>query len=196
MKITKIIAISLIACVGSNTAYAAGWISDKKGCKHYNPNPIPNESVTWTGSCKNGFANGSGRLTWYKSGKKGNSKYGTKIKGKWDTSDADSDAALIGAAIGAAAVVGGLMWLFGDDSDSSSSSNSNSHSSSSQSTPNTYRIKKRDGVWVRLECHANGSVQERTIRDCKNGWWEGGSSGMGGCHYKSLDKAAKSVCDI
>lgn len=35
------------------------------GCKVWNPNPQPNETVTWTGACLDGFADGMGVLTWY-----------------------------------------------------------------------------------------------------------------------------------
>lgn len=41
------------------------------GCAAVNPGPVPNESIRWTGKCKNGRINGFGTLTWYKNGKKG-----------------------------------------------------------------------------------------------------------------------------
>ena len=43
----------------------SGWIADKRGCKVANPFPRPGESITWSGECKNGFAQGSGVLQWY-----------------------------------------------------------------------------------------------------------------------------------
>jgi hypothetical protein len=44
------------------------WISDQHGCKVANPAPRPGESITWSGECKNGFANGQGVLQWYLDG--------------------------------------------------------------------------------------------------------------------------------
>ena len=42
------------------------WIevSHRPGCYVWNPNPQPNETVTWTGACADGFAQGSGTATW------------------------------------------------------------------------------------------------------------------------------------
>jgi hypothetical protein len=44
------------------------WITTDKRCKVWNPNPQPNESVTWSGECINGKAHGNGILIWYKNG--------------------------------------------------------------------------------------------------------------------------------
>lgn len=53
--------------------YAAGpaWIKDStKGCQIWNPNPnpAPSLSVTWSGSCVGGKAEGAGQLNWYTDG--------------------------------------------------------------------------------------------------------------------------------
>jgi hypothetical protein len=44
------------------------WIADAKGCKILNPRPVTHESVSWTGNCVAGFAEGDGRLTWFLKG--------------------------------------------------------------------------------------------------------------------------------
>jgi MORN repeat len=45
------------------------WITAKnKPCKIWNPQPQPNESVTWSGACKNGLASGKGVLHWTENG--------------------------------------------------------------------------------------------------------------------------------
>lgn len=45
------------------------WIADAKtGCKVWNSEPLPKESVTWSGDCLNGKAEGRGTLTWYRDG--------------------------------------------------------------------------------------------------------------------------------
>jgi hypothetical protein len=42
------------------------WIEDSKtGCKIRNPAPQPRESVTWSGACPNGIAEGTGILQWF-----------------------------------------------------------------------------------------------------------------------------------
>ena len=46
------------------------WITtSNKPCKVWNPNPEPNEAVTWSGECKDGFASGKGILFWTENGK-------------------------------------------------------------------------------------------------------------------------------
>ena len=46
-------------------ARAGDWIADAKtGCKVWNPRPAPGETVSWTGYCKGGFADGKGVLEW------------------------------------------------------------------------------------------------------------------------------------
>jgi hypothetical protein len=48
----------------------SNWVEDQNGCKRWNPHPAPNETITWTGNCKNGKVDGFGTLEWYKNGKK------------------------------------------------------------------------------------------------------------------------------
>ena len=40
-------------------------IADKNGCKVYNPMPQDGETITWSGQCRNGFADGKGTLDWF-----------------------------------------------------------------------------------------------------------------------------------
>lgn len=49
-------------------ANAQDWIADEHGCRVWDSTPTPNETVTWTGPCKNGLAHGKGQLTWYSKG--------------------------------------------------------------------------------------------------------------------------------
>ena len=39
-------------------------VANRPGCYVWNPNPQPEETVTWTGGCSGGFAEGSGSLAW------------------------------------------------------------------------------------------------------------------------------------
>jgi hypothetical protein len=58
-----------------------GYISDNNGCKIANPNPKPDERVTWSGNCKDGFADGEGILQWSESNQPGGRYEGTLVRG-------------------------------------------------------------------------------------------------------------------
>jgi MORN repeat protein len=46
------------------------WITaTNQPCKVWNPAPQPNESVMWSGPCKDGYASGKGVLLWTANGK-------------------------------------------------------------------------------------------------------------------------------
>ncbi len=46
-----------------------GWIEDDKSrCRIRNPAPQPRESVTWSGPCPSGIADGTGILQWFDDG--------------------------------------------------------------------------------------------------------------------------------
>lgn len=71
------LALSIVFCVlllghaGIAAAQApAGWIADRKtGCKVWNAEPRPKETIAWDGPCKGGIANGRGTLQWFENGK-------------------------------------------------------------------------------------------------------------------------------
>jgi hypothetical protein len=57
------------------------WISDRRtGCKVYNPEPIANEAIDWSGPCVEGLAHGSGVLTWYLNGEATGLRYQGEYK--------------------------------------------------------------------------------------------------------------------
>lgn len=59
------------------------WIvTANKPCKVWNPEPQPNESVTWSGACEDGFASGKGALKWTENGKPAVEFDGVYAKGK------------------------------------------------------------------------------------------------------------------
>ena len=53
-------------CTGSYSPDSC-WMElvDRPGCYLWNPAPQDNETVTWSGGCSNGLAQGDGRVTWY-----------------------------------------------------------------------------------------------------------------------------------
>jgi hypothetical protein len=80
-----------LACVAaalclSATAGAAeddvSWIADKRGCKVANTFPRQGESITWSGPCKDGFANGQGAVQWYLNGKE-DDRYEGQVNMGW-----------------------------------------------------------------------------------------------------------------
>jgi hypothetical protein len=47
----------------------AGWITDvRTGCRVWDASPNPNETITWSGPCKNGIAQGWGTVQWVQNG--------------------------------------------------------------------------------------------------------------------------------
>jgi hypothetical protein len=71
MRLTPLVVTVLI--VASSPAWPQpappGWIEGSRpGCRVWNAEPKPHESVVWTGSCGNGFAQGHGTLIWQQNG--------------------------------------------------------------------------------------------------------------------------------
>ena len=57
--------ISLICVSSQSWALEAKWFpTDKINCLVWNPEPQPQETVTWSGECSNGKVNGVGILSW------------------------------------------------------------------------------------------------------------------------------------
>ena len=83
------LAVSLPAAAQERST-PPGWITaTNQPCKIWNPAPQPNESVTWSGSCKDGFASGKGVLHWTENGKPDavfDGEYAKELIecGKWD----------------------------------------------------------------------------------------------------------------
>lgn len=73
----------VIAAASYCVAAEPGWTKDSnKGCKVFNPAPEPGDSVTWSGSCKGGYASGHGMLQWFSNGTPGSSYEGQMSAGK------------------------------------------------------------------------------------------------------------------
>ncbi|QOX79875.1 hypothetical protein FY034_13345 [Trichlorobacter lovleyi] len=52
-------------------------------CKVYNPAPDPNDTLSWSGGCKDGYAHGSGVLQWYVDNNQAAGRYqGEMLRGK------------------------------------------------------------------------------------------------------------------
>ncbi|MGA2895248.1 MAG: hypothetical protein ABSE22_20480 [Xanthobacteraceae bacterium] len=62
---------AVLACLmlAASDAQAGEWLADaKSGCQVWDPNPQLEETVTWSGGCTNGHAEGSGTAQWFKAG--------------------------------------------------------------------------------------------------------------------------------
>jgi hypothetical protein len=75
MKHPGIVAATAILFVVSRATAQTGnssspdWIkTSNRPCKVWNPEPQPDESVTWSGECKDGFASGKGVSLWTENG--------------------------------------------------------------------------------------------------------------------------------
>jgi hypothetical protein len=82
----RLLAPLLVASALAGVARAAPsddveWIADKNGCKVANPFPRAGETITWTGTCKNGFADGEGVLQWFYNGKQDDRYEGNLARG-------------------------------------------------------------------------------------------------------------------
>jgi hypothetical protein len=74
-------------------AQQSNWIADaRSGCRVDNPRPQPNETIQWTGSCRNGLAEGQGTLRWFASGQPG-----TRTEGQWRAGKLNSHAVSVRA---------------------------------------------------------------------------------------------------
>jgi hypothetical protein len=58
------------------------YLQDENGCKVYDASPRPDETVTWSGRCIDGYADGVGVVQWLLSGKPGSRFEGTLVRGK------------------------------------------------------------------------------------------------------------------
>ncbi len=58
------------------------FMSDGRGCMIYDPSPKPNETVTWSGQCVDGYASGEGVVQWLQNGAPGSRVEGTFVRGR------------------------------------------------------------------------------------------------------------------
>ena len=76
-------ALLFASAAQAQTDAVAGWITaTNQACKIWNPAPQPDESVTWSGACKDGLATGKGILQWTENGKPDVKFDGEYVKGK------------------------------------------------------------------------------------------------------------------
>jgi hypothetical protein len=64
-----LLTILLLLCLVIARGQTAWTADPKTGCKAYNPDPQPTDSISWTGGCRNGLLDGEGTLIWFDNGK-------------------------------------------------------------------------------------------------------------------------------
>src|ERR1039457_5865494 len=75
-------ALTSMLLFSSSQGTAETWISDSNGCKVLNQNPSPGQTITWSGKCTDGYADGNGVVVWLKDGKPMSRYKGDYAKGK------------------------------------------------------------------------------------------------------------------
>ena len=65
----------------SETRLPSRWMADAHGCKVWDPQPEPNETVTWSGACVDGYASGRGVTVWIENGVPDEQADGTRVAG-------------------------------------------------------------------------------------------------------------------
>lgn len=85
MRAVTLVAAALVYASAPVPGKAAPptWTADPRtGCRVADPEPDPDWSITWSGACQNGLAQGEGILTWFNRGKPGSTYQGSYRDGK------------------------------------------------------------------------------------------------------------------
>jgi hypothetical protein len=71
-----------LACTLGHAADESSWTADAKGCRVWNLHPKADETVSWTGACRAGIAEGPGVVQWMEGDAPGTRFEGTLAAGK------------------------------------------------------------------------------------------------------------------
>lgn len=75
------VAVLMLLIVAGTAHGETVWTTDQNGCKLASPNPKPDETVTWSGRCVDGVAEGSGVQQWSANGQVSSTFTGTLARG-------------------------------------------------------------------------------------------------------------------
>lgn len=84
LKLASGFLFSLILLSTAAAQSQPGWITSTQGCKIWDSTPQPNETVSWSGPCKAGYAHGKGTLIWYLAGRPHETYEGELRRGHYD----------------------------------------------------------------------------------------------------------------
>ncbi|HYD06584.1 MAG TPA: hypothetical protein VEC60_12705 [Reyranella sp.] len=83
MRSVAAAAVVIAAGFGPVPAYAGTWMTDaRSGCTVWDPLPVPEQTIQWTGRCRDGKASGAGVLTIFRAGKLVERDEGEFVDGK------------------------------------------------------------------------------------------------------------------
>lgn len=68
MNIRPIIAATILILAACTTGASALIVDHETGCAVHNPNPRDGETITWSGGCRDGLAQGHGTVEWFLDG--------------------------------------------------------------------------------------------------------------------------------
>jgi hypothetical protein len=72
-------ALILLPATAFGQSPQPGWIADARtGCRVWDADPQPDESINWSGACRNNLVQGPGTLQWFQS-----DKPGPQVSGTW-----------------------------------------------------------------------------------------------------------------
>jgi hypothetical protein len=72
-------ALILVSATAFGQSPRPGWIADPRtGCRVWDADPQPDESIKWSGACWNNLVQGPGTLQWFQS-----DKPGAQVTGTW-----------------------------------------------------------------------------------------------------------------
>ena len=83
MRSWAVAATLIVAGVWPAAASTGGWQTDpRSGCTVWDPQPVPDETIAWTGACTDGKASGRGVLTIFRAGRLVERNDGEFVDGK------------------------------------------------------------------------------------------------------------------
>ena len=152
-------------CPGQEGASCWQELTDKPSCYVWNVNPKRNETVTWSGSCSGGLAEGKGTLTWNSGQEDSGTLVSGKPHGRWVKRDSDGD-------VSEGHYVDGKRhgpWVlrFGGDVEEGTYENGKKHGrwvtrdSKGGMEEGTYENGKKHGRWVERTVY-KGKKRERS----------------------------------
>ena len=83
MRAIAVAAVLIAAGIGPAAAQSGAWLTDaRSACAVWDPQPVPDTTIAWTGGCTDGKASGDGMLTTFRAGRVVERDAGEFVDGK------------------------------------------------------------------------------------------------------------------
>ena len=82
MKTLSLSFVLILTCLSALAGEQDDFYLGDANCRIFNPSPRNDEKISWSGACKDGYADGRGVLQWYQQEKPGSRYEGTMEKGR------------------------------------------------------------------------------------------------------------------